>query len=155
MASKREQIRLTDEEIAGYLAQHLTVIVGTNGPRGLPHMMPLWYVLHGQEIWGWTFTKSQKIKNLIRDPHATLLFEDGTSYEKLRGVAIECDVKLDENYEAVREVGVELFTKYGDGNPPAAPVIEMIEQQAHKRTALRFLPLRTISWDHRKLGGVY
>lgn len=155
MASKRDQIKLSEQEIREFLDRHRTVIVGTNGPRGLPHMMPLWYVLRGEEIWGWTFTKSQKVKNLTRDPCATLLFEDGTSYEKLRGVAIECDVKLDERYEVVRQVGVELFTKYGDGNPPAAPVIAMIEQQAHKRTALQFLPQRTTSWDHRKLGGAY
>lgn len=155
MASKRDLIQLTDEEIAAYLGEEQTVIVGTNGPRGVPHMMPLWFVVRGDEIWAWTFTKSQKIKNLQRDPHATLLFEDGVTYDKLRGVSYECDVELDDDYEAVRGVGVELFTKYGDGNYPADPVISMIEAQAPKRTALRFIPTRTMSWDHRKLGGAY
>ena len=155
MASKRDQIKLTDSEIAEYLAQEQTVIVGTNGPRGVPHLMPLWFVVRGDEVWGWTFTKSQKIKNLQRDPRATLLFEDGVTYDKLRGVSYECDVTLDDDYEVVKGVGVELFTKYGDGNYPAEPVIAMIEQQAPKRTALKFVPTRTMSWDHRKLAGAY
>lgn len=155
MASKRAQIALTDAEIAAFLDDCRTVIVATNGPRGVPHVMPLWFVTRGAEIWGWTFTKSQKIKNLQRDPRATLLFEDGVTYDKLRGVSHECDVELSDDIAAVREIGVELFTRYGDGGPPAPAVLEMIDAQAPKRTALRFLPQRTVSWDHRKLGGHY
>jgi hypothetical protein len=111
--------------------------------------------VRGEEIWGWTFTKSQKIKNLERDPRATLLIEDGVTYDKLRGVSYECDVELDANYEVVKAVGIDLFTRYGDGNYPVDAVIQMIEQQVPKRTALRFIPKRTMSWDHRKLGGGY
>ncbi len=154
MASKRDLIKLSDSEIREFLEAHRTVVVGTNGPRGVPHLMPLWYVVRGDEIWGWTFTKSQKIKNLQRDSRATLLFEDGVSYDKLRGVSYECDVVVDDSYEVVKAVGIDLFTRYGDGYP-ADEVIAMIEQQAPKRSALRFLPKRTMSWDHRKLGGVY
>jgi hypothetical protein len=155
MAGRRDQIKLTPEQIAAYLGQAKTVIAGSNGPRGVPHLMPLWFVLRGEEIWGWTFAKSQKTKNLERDPRATLLVEDGVTYDKLRGVMIECDVELQRNTPDVRQIGIELFTKYGDGDYPAPPVIEMIEAQAPKRVGLRFMPRRYVSWDHRKLGGVY
>ncbi len=155
MAGRRDQIKLSPEEIAAYLAESKTVIAGTNGPRGVPHLMPLWFVTRGEEIWGWTFAKSQKAKNLERDPRATLLIEDGVTYEELRGVMIECDVELIWNAADVREIGVELFTKYGDGNPPAEPVLQMIDAQTPKRVGLRFKPTRYVSWDHRKLGGVY
>lgn len=156
MAGRRDQIKLSTDEIAAYLDGAKTAIAGSNGPRGVPHMMPLWFVMRGEEVWGWTFAKSQKAKNLERDPRASLLFEDGVSYEKLRGVMIECDVELPRDEATVRQIGIELFTKYGDGNPPAAPVIQMIEAQTPKRVGLRFIPRRYISWDHRKLGdGVY
>lgn len=155
MASKRDQIALSEAEIAAYLADAKTVIVGTNGPRGIPHLMPLWFVMRGTEVWGWTFAKSQKTKNLERDPRATLLFEDGTTYDKLRGVMLECDVEVISDRDRVREIGIELFTRYGDGNPPAAPVLEMIDKQVPKRLGLRFSSLRSVSWDHRKLGGQY
>ncbi|MBI5309931.1 MAG: pyridoxamine 5'-phosphate oxidase family protein [Actinobacteria bacterium] len=155
MAGKRDQIKLSDEEIAAYIAEAKTVTAGTNGPRGIPHLMPLWFVPRGDEIWGWTFAKSQKAINLERDPRATLLFEDGVQYDKLRGVMIECDVELLREAPDIRQIGIDLFTKYGDGNYPADPVIEMIEAQTPKRVGLRFLPRRYVSWDHRKLGGVY
>jgi hypothetical protein len=155
MAGRRDQIVLSDEEISEFLEAHRTVVVGTNGPRGVPHLMPLWYIVRGREIWGWTFTKAQKVKNLERDPRATLLFEDGVTYDKLRGVSYECDVTLDDNYEVVKAVGIDLFTRYGDGNYPVDAVVQMVEQQATKRTALKFVPTRTMSWDHRKLGGTY
>lgn len=155
MASRREQIKLTAEEISAYLAAGRTVIIGTNGPRGFPHLMPLWYVMRGDELWGWTFAKSQKARNLERDPRASLLVEDGVRYDELRGVMIECDVELVRNLPDVRAIGVELFTKYGDGGPPAEPVLRMIDAQAPKRVGLRCVPRRYVSWDHRKLGGVY
>ncbi|MBI4897735.1 MAG: pyridoxamine 5'-phosphate oxidase family protein [Actinobacteria bacterium] len=155
MAGRRDQITLSREETAAYIADAETVVVGTNGPRGLPHLMPLWFVTRGDEIWGWTFAKSQKAKNLERDPHATLLFEDGVTYDKLRGVMIECEVELIQNAAEIRQIGVELFTKYGDGNPPADPVLQMIDAQTPKRVGLRFKPGRFVSWDHRKLDGVY
>lgn len=160
MSNKRDQIKLTDEEISAYLAESETVIVGTNGPRGVPHLMPLWFVMRpsesgGEEVWGWTFAKSQKAKNLERDPRATILFEDGVRYDLLRGVMLECDVEVITDVDAIEQIGVELFTKYGDGNYPAEPVLEMIKVQAPKRIGMRFLKTRTVSWDHRKLGGVY
>ena len=31
----------------------------------------------------------------------------------------------------------------------------MVLKQAPKRIGLRFMPTRTVSWDHSKLGGTY
>ena len=39
--------------------------------------MPLWYVVRDGELWAWTFAKSQKVRNLERDPRATLQVEAG------------------------------------------------------------------------------
>lgn len=155
MPSRRDLIRLDDAEVAAFLGDAKTIVMGTNGPRGLPHLMPLWYYMRGSEIWGWTFAKSQKAKNLERESRATLLVEDGVSYEKLRGVMLECEVELITDTAAIREIGIELFTRYGDGNPLVDEVVAMIEAQAPKRVGLRMVPNRTVSWDHGKLGGVY
>lgn len=160
MASKRDQIKLTPRETGDYIRAAKIVIVGTNGPRGLPHMVPMWFVVRQgagdePEIWGWTFAKSQKTVNLQRDPRATLLFEDGVLYHELRAVMIEGEIELQHDQSVIRQIGVDLFTKYGDGNPPAAPVLEMIDAQTPKRIGLRFIPKRFVSWDHRKLGGAY
>ncbi|MFX8999760.1 pyridoxamine 5'-phosphate oxidase family protein, partial [Acinetobacter baumannii] len=71
MSSRRAQIAMTDTELGAFLEEQRVVICATNGPRGWPHLMPLWYVVRGEEIWAWTYAKSQKVRNLERDPRAT------------------------------------------------------------------------------------
>ena len=86
MPSRRDQIKLTAEEQAELLDSERVVIVSSIGPRGWPHSMPMWFTVRDGEIWIWTFAKSQKVKNLERDPRATLLIETGTEYTELRGI---------------------------------------------------------------------
>ena len=72
MPSRRTQIEMTDEELREFLAEQMVMQCATVGPRGLPHMVPLWFVASDGELRGWTYAKSQKAKNLERDtrPHA-------------------------------------------------------------------------------------
>jgi hypothetical protein len=157
MPSRRDQIKMTDDELEGFLAEQKIVSCATIGPRGRPHLVPLWYVGDRTELRGWTFTKSQKAKNLERDPHATLQVEAGVEYQELRGVMFECDVAVERDAQRVADYGRALFHRYGgavDGKL-LPQVEEMIEKQAPKRVGLRFTPTRTVSWDHRKLGGTY
>ena len=166
--SRREQIRMTDAEAASFLAEERTLTCATTGPRGWPHLMPLWYVLRdapageaGPRLWSWTYAISQKVRNMERDPRATLQVEAGEQYQELRGVMIECDVVVHRGLEIVRALGHEIFARYASprGQPPAeelpAEVGAMVDRQAAKRVALEFVELRRATWDHRKLGGTY
>ncbi len=156
MASRRDQIKMSDAELSAFLQEEKVVTVATLGPNGRPHLMPLWYVSTGHELSGWTFAKSQKTRNLERDPRATLQVEAGVEYAELRGAMLECDVELERSPARVAEVGLELFSRYGGGSDLAPEVRDMVTAQAPKRVGLRFLPTRVVTWDHRKLGaGVY
>jgi general stress protein 26 len=156
MPSRRDLIRMTDEELRAFLEEQRIVQVTTAGPNGRPHLMPLWFIPEGLGLRGWTFAKSQKAKNLERDPRATLGIDDGVLYEQLRGVMFEADVEIERDPERVAaEYGVPLFERYGPGGELAPQVREMIEAQAPKRIGLRFKPTRTVTWDHTKLGGGY
>lgn len=159
---------MSDAEAAAFLAEQRTVTCATIGPRGWPHLMPLWYVLrappHGEpgpRVWAWTYGVSQKARNLQRDARATLQVEAGELYHELRGVMIECDVRVHLEPALVRALGREIFARYAvpRGQPPARElpdeVGEMVDRQAAKRVALEFVERRRASWDHRKLGGVY
>jgi PPOX class probable F420-dependent enzyme len=148
---------MTDEELRAFLAEQKIVSCATLGPTGRPHLVPLWYVPEGTGLRGWTFAKSQKAKNLERDPHATLQVEDGVAYNELRGVMFECDVDVEHDDARVADYGRALFRRYGGAqNGELGPEVEqMIEKQAPKRVGLRFKPTRTVTWDHRKLGGTY
>jgi hypothetical protein len=166
--SRREQIRMEDGEVTAFLSEERTLTCATIGPRGWPHLMPLWYVLRDPgggaavpRLWAWTYASSQKVRNLERDPRATLQIEAGESYEQLRGVMIECEVTTHREPVGVRALGQEIFARYAvpRGQQPVQTlpdtVMEMIDRQAAKRVALEFVERRRASWDHRKLGGVY
>lgn len=166
--SRRERIRMSEAEAAAFLADERTVTCATAGPRGWPHLTPLWYVLRevpagapGPRLWAWTYGSSQKARNLQRDPRATLQVEAGESYELLRGVMLECEVVLHRDHDEVLALGREVFRRYAAprGEPPVGelpePVDAMLQAQARKRVGLEFVELRRVSWDHRKLGGVY
>jgi PPOX class probable F420-dependent enzyme len=153
MPSRREQIQMTDDEVRAFLEEQMVMQCATVGPRGLPHMVPLWFVAEGVELVGWTYAKSQKARNLERDPRATIGIEDGVQYDELRGVMFECDVELERDPSQVEGYGLRLFERYaGDLGPE---IREMVAGQARKRVGLRFVPSRVVSWDHRKLGGAY
>ena len=156
MASKRDEIRMSDAEMHDFLQEQKVVTCATIGPNGRPHLMPLWYVADGTELRAWTFAKSQKVKNLERDPHATLQVEAGTEYQELRGVMLECDVAIDRETEKVADLGVEIFQRYApEGVELPDYTRDMVMVQAPKRVAMTFTPTRIASWDHSKLGGVY
>jgi PPOX class probable F420-dependent enzyme len=144
---------MSDEGVASFLAEKMVMQCATNGPRGVPHLIPLWFVTDEAQIRSWTYAKSQKARNLERDPRATLGLEDGVQYHELRGVMLECDVELERDPERVERFGLELFERYA---PELTDEIRaMVAGQARKRIGLTFVPTRTVSWDHRKLGGVY
>jgi PPOX class probable F420-dependent enzyme len=154
MPSRRELIRMSDEELEAFLVEQRTVIVATLGPSGRPHLMPLWYVPDGHGLRAWTYAKSQKTRNLERDPRATLQVEDGVLYHELRGAMLECDVEVEHDSERVLEYGLAIFRRYVGEDLPDE-VRRTVEGQAAKRVGLRFVPTRIVSWDHGKLGGVY
>ena len=147
---------MTDAELRAFLDEQRIVQVATVGPRGRPHLVPLWYVVEAGEppvLRGWTFAKSQKARNLERDPRATVSIDDGVQYQELRGVMMECDVEVEDDPDAVAGYGMALFGRYGPGGDLAPEVREMVLTQARKRVGLRFVPTRVVTWDHTKLGG--
>jgi general stress protein 26 len=164
--SRREQIKMSSAEAAAFLAQERVVTCATFGPRGWPHLMPLWYVLRDAgsgeaRLWAWTYAASQKTRNLERDPRATLQVEAGESYEELRGVALECQVTIHRDLDTVAALGQEIFRRYASprGQEPVQElheqVADTVQRQAAKRVGLEFIERHRATWDHRKLGGVY
>jgi hypothetical protein len=149
---------MTEAEVLAFLDEERVVTCATFGPRGFPHLMPLWYVVRDGRIWAWTFGKAQKTVNLERDPRATLQVEAGRDqYPELRGVMLETEVTIHRDVDLVTDLGLEIFGRYG-GDPAgdvAPEVREMVKKQAVKRVGLEFVERSRATWDHRKLGGVY
>lgn len=165
--SRRGQITLDRDEQLELLEAARVVVVSTIGPRGWPHSMPMWFTLREpegesppdgppRELWVWTYAKSQKARNLERDPRATLLIETGEEYLELRGVQIEAEAELIRDPELVLGFGKELTVAYSEGiESIEGDAAAALQAQAAKRVAIRFQAKRIATWDHRKLGGTY
>ena len=154
--NRRTLIALTPDEQRRFLDASHTMILGTNGPKGHPQLTAMWYVNDPDgTIWMTTFAKSQKTKNLERDPRVTLLIESGRTYSELRGLMVTATVSIIRDIERVLDMLERVNVKY-NGLEPSAELRAALRGQASKRVLLKFTPVKTSSWDHAKLGaGVY
>jgi PPOX class probable F420-dependent enzyme len=156
MPSRRDQIKLSPDEVAEFLRDERVMNVATYGPDGWPHMTSLWYVMRGTDPWIWTYAKSQKVKNLERDDRATTLVESGIEYAELKGVMLKTRAHIERDTEMILDFAGELFAKYQGADPANDDMREALRGQATKRVAIRFEVVETVTWDHSKLGaGVY
>jgi general stress protein 26 len=152
--SRRDQIAMSPAEVGAFLDEQRVVTCATLGREGWPHLMPLWYVVRDEQIWAWTYAKSQKVVNLERDDRATLQVEDGEEYHELRGVMVLARALIHRQLDVVAELGKEIAMRYGGGGL-GEEAMDAIRAQAAKRVGLQFVPVQVASWDHSKLGGVY
>ena len=156
--SRRDQIRMSDEEVRDFLRESKTIIINSNGSDGFPHPMPMWFSFDDALVTSMTtFRKSQKILNLQRDPRVSLLAESGLEYQELKGVVIYGRAELSEDLDEIiaallAAAGQEAPTDDADAQQAMR---EVMHKTASKRTLIRVKPQRVISWNHAKLGGVY
>jgi PPOX class probable F420-dependent enzyme len=151
--SRRDLIKMTEEEVRVFLDGRHTMNVATLGPDGQPHLVAMWYgFLDGAPAF-WTYGKSQKIANLRRDPRITCLVESGEAYSELRGVELVGTGTVFDDRESVLAVGRSVYERYT--GPFEGTALPVLEQMGAKRVAVRIDVARVVSWDHGKLGGTY
>ena len=153
-SNRRDLIRMTDEEMRLFIEEQKSLQVSCVGSDGWPHLTTLWFAVVDERIVFETYTRSQKILNLQRNPHITILLEDGIVYEKLRGVMIKGKAVLESKPENVEKYAKAVMIR---NQPEIGEEIlsEAAKQMSLKRTAVIVEPHETISWDHTKLGGTY
>jgi PPOX class probable F420-dependent enzyme len=68
---------MTPDEVRAFLSHGTrTAKVATSLPSGQPHVMPLWFVLDGEELVFTTWGDSVKGRNLRRDSRAALVVDE-------------------------------------------------------------------------------
>jgi hypothetical protein len=153
--SRREQIKMTPDEVRAYLDAGRVANVATVGPEGRPHLVPVFYILEDDGIATWTYGTSQKVANLRRLAEATVLVETGAEYAELRGVSMECDVRIVEDTDEIVRIGTELLARMSPNEDVVTAAAQFVRVQARKRVGLVFQPTKVVSWDHSKLSGTY
>lgn len=152
--SRRDQIRMTPEEIAAFLDEVRTLQVASINADGTPHLVAMWFARHGDDLAFWTYGKSQKVVNLRRDPRLTVMAERGEKYEELQGVSITGTARLIDDLDEVLRFGEAVYERYW-GPITDDAVREGVRMMGAKRVLVVVQPEKVVSWDHAKLGGGY
>lgn len=146
---QRDVIRMTEKEVDEFLLGRHTMSLATINHDATVHLVAMWYGFLEGCVAIETKTKSQKVRNLRRDPHLTCMVEDGDRYEDLRGVELVGTAEIVEEPERMWEMGVNLFERYqGTYTEEMRPFVEAM---LHKRVVVKLHVDRVVSWDHRKL----
>ena len=148
---QRDVIRMTEQEVDEFLLGRHTMSLATINHDDTVHLVAMWYGFLEGCVAIETKTKSQKVRNLRRDPRMTCMVEEGDSYEELRGVELVGTAEIVEAPERMWEMGVNLFERYqGTYTEEMRPYVEAM---LHKRVVVKLHVDRVVSWDHRKLAG--
>jgi PPOX class probable F420-dependent enzyme len=137
---------LADPLVRELLEARLVGVLATIGPDGAVHAIPLWYAWDGEGIVFATGSGSRKVRNLRRDPRATLVLHDSRPGFEVCGASIRGEAELVEGAAATRLVGL-VHRRY------VAPAGELLpaaqEFLASDDLAIRLLPASAVTWDER------
>jgi PPOX class probable F420-dependent enzyme len=155
MPSRRQQIVMTDAEVAAFLDEQRVLNVATIGPSGHPHLVAMWYAMVDGRPSFWTFGGSQKVVNLRRDPRVTALVESGDAYDELRGVELVGTGRIVEGHDEIIAIGRSVAEKHQGEAASTPEALAFLAAQARKRVGVVIDVQRVVSWDHSKLEGRY
>ena len=103
--------RMTPDETRDFLSHGTrTAKLATTGPDGAPHVMPVWFILDGEEVVFTTGAGSVKGRNLLRDPRAALAVDEEVppyAFVHIRG-----RVALSEDLDELRRFATEIGARY-------------------------------------------
>ena len=145
---RRREIRMTGDEQAAFLRDNSKCALATTDQDGYPHVVAMGFYVEDDAFWMTSYAKAQKVLNIRRNPKVGLMIETGASYGELQGVMVRGACEIIEDVEIVRQVMNHRRSAAESGRRGAL-------DSATKRVVLKITPHKTVSWDHKKLGGRY
>ena len=99
---------MTDPEIWDYInSRPGWIALSTIGNDGFPHTIPIGYFVSDGEIFIGCIDRTQKVKNIERNPNISLMLESGTTMDDIKGVLIKATaniIRRDEDRVHVRRL---------------------------------------------------
>ena len=137
---------LSDPLVRELLEARLVGVLTTHDSDGSVHAVPLWYSDTGEAILLATFSRSRKVRNLERDPRATLVLHDSRPGFEVCGASIRGRVEIvrgDPARPLVERVHRRYLTAAGYELPAAREFLRGDD------VALLLAPETASLWDER------
>jgi len=136
-----------DPLVRELLELRLVAVLATLEPDGAVHAVPVWFAPGERELLLATGSRSRKVRNLERDPRATLVLHDSRPGFEVCGVSLRGRAEIVRSAAAQPLVG-RVHRRYvgeaGRRLPEAAAFL------ASDDVALRFRVEAAVTWDERE-----
>ncbi len=145
MARKRKQRReLSEDEVNAYLDRRAEwAVLTTVGRDGRPHSVPLGYFRLGGHLYLGMREGSQKIKNIERNPHVSVLVTSAKATGDITGVLVQGSGTL------IRDPGRRLELARGLARQRGAPETELPDSVSEDGVYVQVTRERVVSWNYR------
>jgi PPOX class probable F420-dependent enzyme len=137
---------LEDPLVRELLALRLVAVLTTLEPDGSVHAVPIWISAEHGEIVLATGSASRKVRNLERDPRATIVLHDSRPGCDIAGVTLRGRIEIVRGAAAaplIERVHLRYVTAAGLGRSEVRAFLGSDD------VALRFLPESATTWDER------
>jgi PPOX class probable F420-dependent enzyme len=135
-----------DRLVAELLAARLIGVLATLEADGSVHAVPMWFAPTEGALLLATGSRSRKVRNLERDPRATLVLHDSRPGAEVCGASLRGRVELVRGPAAtplIERVHARYVSEHGLSLP------EVHEFLSSDDVALRFVPDSAFTWDER------
>jgi PPOX class probable F420-dependent enzyme len=138
---------MSADELAAFLDERQTASLATVRRDGSVHLTPIWYRREGNRVYFMLAESRLHLRNLRRDPRATLLFEQDprvtAGWEAgARAAMLQGPVEIVDDPEVAEAHRVQLVQRYmgegQSGNP------------GERYYLIWLTPERTLAWDYSK-----
>ena len=135
-----------DSLVRELVEARLIGVFATRDPLTSIHAVPMWYAVHEGRVLLATGSRSRKVRNLERDPRATLVVHDSRPGFEVCGTSISGEVEIVRGPEAVGLVDLvhARYVAEGADEDPAVRVFLTSDD-----VALRLRPIDALTWDER------
>lgn len=134
---------MTDPDIWDYiLSKPGWMALSTIGNDGFPHTIPIGYFVSDGEIYIGCLDRTQKVKNIERNPNVSLMLESGTRMDDIKGVLIKANAKIirrDEDRVKISRLAI-LQRGVAESDIPTSARLGSVYIQA--------TPAKIISWNY-------
>jgi PPOX class probable F420-dependent enzyme len=137
---------LADGLVQELLAARLIGVLATLEPDGSIHAVPMWLAGSDGEILLATGSRSRKVRNLERDPRATIVLHDSRPGAEVCGASLRGRAELVRG-ESARPLVERVHRRYVSGAGLKIPQVR--DFLSFDDVALRFVPEAAFTWDER------
>jgi PPOX class probable F420-dependent enzyme len=126
------------------LDEERLIWIGTVGPDGFPHAVPVWFLVHDDRILVLSEPKTAKVRNIRANSHALLHLEAGDDGEKLTLLQGTATVSETPTPEWLSAIGAAYATKYERGLAGLGLTVETMAERYS--VVIEFVPVKLIAW---------